>query len=152
MYHGRMRLADNKTIRIAAAIIEDHRGRLLFVRKSGTEIFMQAGGKIEPHETALCALRRELDEEIGLSCSYDTHYLGQYSAEAANEPDHFVTADLFYIRIDHQPVIRAEIAEVVWRSCAEAEDLLLAPLSRDYVLPIARAFNDGQIIVGAAAG
>jgi hypothetical protein len=38
------------TIRIAAALIDDGAGRILLVRKFGTEWFMQAGGKIEKCE------------------------------------------------------------------------------------------------------
>jgi len=49
-----------RTIWIAAALIEDGEGRLLLIRKAGTEWFMQAGGKIEDGESPLAALRREL--------------------------------------------------------------------------------------------
>ena len=41
-------------------------GRSLLVRKRGSTIFMQPGGKIESGESALDALTRELREEIGL--------------------------------------------------------------------------------------
>ena len=48
------------TIRISAALMDDDAGRLLLVRKAGTRWFMQPGGKVEPGETALSALEREL--------------------------------------------------------------------------------------------
>lgn len=48
---------------------------------------MQAGGKIENDESPLCALRRELTEEIGLVLGdEETPHLGRFSASAANEP------------------------------------------------------------------
>jgi 8-oxo-dGTP pyrophosphatase MutT (NUDIX family) len=50
------------SIRIAAGLIVDHAGRVLLVRKRGTQTFMQAGGKIEPHESPVEALARELEE------------------------------------------------------------------------------------------
>lgn len=49
-------------IRISAAVIVDAEGRILVVRKRGTTAFMQPGGKIDPGETALAAVRRELVE------------------------------------------------------------------------------------------
>jgi len=47
---------------IVAAVIVDADGRLLLVRKRGTERFMQAGGKIDAGETPAVALMRELHE------------------------------------------------------------------------------------------
>jgi 8-oxo-dGTP diphosphatase len=130
-------------IRIAAALIDDDAGRLLLVRKSGTQWFMQAGGKIEKGESALCALRRELDEEIGLRLDDEARYLGRFSAPAANEPRHVVIADIFHVRVSHTPVTRAEIAEAIWVSRTEAAAMQLAPLTRDHVLPLALTLANG---------
>jgi 8-oxo-dGTP diphosphatase len=132
----------SRTIRISAALIDDDAGRLLLVRKTGTRWFMQAGGKIEDGETAISALRRELCEEIGLSFDDDhANYLGKFSAHAANEPDHVVEADVFHIRVRHEPVIQSEIEEAVWVSSAEAEMIPLAPLTRDCILPLSVALS-----------
>ncbi|WP_420139902.1 NUDIX hydrolase [Sphingomonas sp.] len=127
------------TIRIAAALIDDAAGRLLLVRKTGTQWFMQAGGKIEDGEDALSALRRELEEEIGLSySSEEPRYLGRYSAPAANEPHFIVEADIYHIRVEHIPDTRAEIEEALWVSHAEALAMPLALLTRERVLPLSR--------------
>jgi 8-oxo-dGTP pyrophosphatase MutT (NUDIX family) len=127
-----------RKIRIAAALIDDDRGRLLLVRKAGTPWFMQAGGKIEAGESAVAALERELREEIGLSIEgLCPRHLGCFSAPAANEPGYLVEAEIFHVRISHTPVANAEIADVVWVGLAQAEGMQLAPLTRDYVLPLA---------------
>ena len=129
----------SRTIRIAAALIDDGAGHLLLVRKEGTEWFMQAGGKIENGESPVSALRRELDEEIGLTLTDDdVRYLGCYSAPAANEPGHTVEADIFHVRMRHVPDMRSEIEEAVWVDHATAAALPLAPLTRDYILPLFR--------------
>ncbi len=129
-----------RTIRIAAALIDDDAGRLLLVRKAGTQWFMQAGGKIEDGESALAALKRELSEEIGLSLIDDnTRHLGRFSASAANEPNHIVEAEVFHVRVQHDPVTRSEIEEAVWVSPSEAETMQLAPLTRDHILPLVRS-------------
>jgi 8-oxo-dGTP pyrophosphatase MutT (NUDIX family) len=130
-------------IPIAAALIDDDRGRILLVRKAGTVTFMQPGGKIEPGETALAALRRELDEELGLAIDpATTRYLGRFTAPAANEPGHLVEAELFSLRSTHAGTLAAEIEEAIWVDPAAVDGLELAPLTSVHVLPIARA---GQV-------
>jgi len=131
--------ATGRTIRIAAALIDDEAGRLLLVRKTGTRWFMQAGGKVEAGESALAALQRELAEEIGLEvCTQDVRYLGCFSASAANERNTIVEAELFHIRVRVAPMAQAEIAEAIWVGAADAAGLPLAPLTRYVVLPLAR--------------
>jgi len=128
-------------IRIAAALIDDDAGRLLLVRKAGSEWFMQAGGKIEDGESPVSALLRELSEEIGLvlRAEEDARYLGCYSAPAANEPGRTVEAEIFHVRTQHDPATRSEIEEAVWVDQAAAMALCLAPLTRDHILPLFRA-------------
>jgi 8-oxo-dGTP pyrophosphatase MutT (NUDIX family) len=129
---------DLPVIRIAAALIQDDRGRLLLVRKAGTRAFMQAGGKIEPGETPFSALRRELAEELGLAIEPAAAvYLGRFVAPAANEPGHLVEAELFRLRTNEAGAMAAEIAEAVWVDRIDAGKLELAPLTRDHVLTIA---------------
>ena len=95
-----MTQSDWPFIRIAAGLIIDGAGRVLVVRKRGTQTFMQAGGKIEPHESPYDALVRELQEEIGLRLEREPEYLGQFVAEAANEMNRKVQAEVFYIQAD----------------------------------------------------
>lgn len=131
-------MAEN-TITIAAALIDNDHGQLLLVRKRGTEAFMQAGGKIEPEETALIALQRELKEEIGLTIGDgQARYLGTFSASAANEENCTVRAAVFHIRAQHTPIPRFEIGEALWLTREEAERLPLAPLTRDYIIPLSQ--------------
>ena len=97
-------------LRIAAAIITDATGRTLLVRKRGTTAFMQAGGKIEPGESALQALARELQEEVGLDVDLDaTEYLGSFRAEAANEDETVIRAEVFAMSTDRIVVPGNEI-------------------------------------------
>jgi 8-oxo-dGTP diphosphatase len=127
-------------IRIAAALIDDGAGNMLLVRKAGTTAYMQAGGKIEPGETPIEALRRELAEEIGLAIT-DACALGRFEAPAANEPGRVVEAELFHLTAPHDPAIAAEIEEAIWVEIARAGDLPLAPMTREHVLPIALALG-----------
>ncbi|MBX9827487.1 MAG: NUDIX domain-containing protein [Xanthobacteraceae bacterium] len=133
-----MTLQSPPSIRIAAGLIVDCAGRVLLVRKRGTLTFMQAGGKIEPHESPAQALARELEEELGIRVPPDApEYLGEFTAPAANETQHIVKAACFYIRVDLAVTPAAEIEEAVWVAPSDVS-LPLAPLTRDHLLPIAR--------------
>lgn len=135
-----MAAAPPRTIRIAAALIDDDRGRLLLVRKAGTRWFMQAGGKIVGDESPLSALHRELREELGLSLADgDARYLGRFSAPAANEPDSLVEAEIFHIRVTEAPAASAEIAEAIWVGRDAADAMPLAPLTLHHILPLSLA-------------
>ena len=122
-------------IRIAAAVISNQEGRVLLVRKQGTRFFMQPGGKIGEGETEVQALARELREELGCTLT-NAEFLGVLSASAANEPEHIVEAMLYRAEIAGGIVAAAEIAELAWVDPAMPGNLVLAPLTRDEVLPL----------------
>jgi 8-oxo-dGTP pyrophosphatase MutT (NUDIX family) len=126
-------------IRIAAALILDSAGRALLVRKRGTAAFMQAGGKIEPGEAPLDALRRELREELEIELAAEPEHLGRFSAPAANEEGRVVEAEIFHLPFSGEVFPAAELEEVRWVDPA-APAVLLAPLTRDHVLPLAQRF------------
>jgi 8-oxo-dGTP pyrophosphatase MutT (NUDIX family) len=126
--------SQHPVVHIAAAVIRDAHGRFLLVRKRGTNTFMQAGGKIEAGEQPVAALVRELEEELGLVVQPgDLRYLGQFEAEAANEPGHFVCAELFEAPLANAVSAAAEIAELIWLAPTDADLPPLAPLTTRHV-------------------
>ena len=130
--------APGAVLRIAAAVIRDEAGRVLVVRKRGTEAFMQPGGKLEPGEAPERALVRELEEELGLVVSpADLAVVGRFDAVAANEADTRVDAWVYDAPLTGEPVAAAEIAELRWIDPAD-ESLPLAPLHLEVVAPHVR--------------
>lgn len=127
------------TLGIAAAVLLDAAGRLVLVRKRGTDLFMQPGGKIAPGETAPQALLRELGEELGLMLSpADLTPLGRFTAPAAHEPGWQIRAELFLARTDAEPAPHAEIDSVIAVTADQAATLPLAALTELHVLPLMR--------------
>jgi len=124
-------------IRIVAALIVDDRGHVLLVRKRGTDVFMQPGGKYEPGESAPDALVRELNEELGIvALPADLDYLGYFEADAANEAGHVVEAEVFRLAVTGEVSPLAEIEELIWHDIANPGDTLVAPLSVDKIFPL----------------
>ncbi|MEZ5088030.1 MAG: NUDIX domain-containing protein [Tessaracoccus sp.] len=83
-------------IRVSAVVLRDAHGRILMVRKRGTTMWMNPGGKPEPGESAAECAAREVGEELGLRL--DPHHLlplGEFAAPAANEAGFTVVADVF---------------------------------------------------------
>lgn len=125
-----------KTLKIAAACLLDATGRLLIVRKRGTQMFILPGGKIEPDEAPLDALKRELHEELGLEMrSSSLQPLGHFYSRAANEPDHNVEADIFLGQLQDAITAKAEIEAFEWLVLDARHQYELAPLLREQVVP-----------------
>jgi 8-oxo-dGTP diphosphatase len=129
---------DRSPIKVVAALISDEAGRVLLVRKRGTAAFMQPGGKRDPGEEDVAALSREIAEELGCNLVRESiRALGKFEANAANEPGRRVHASLYGIDVIGEIAPGREIDETVWVDPASPPDIVLAPLTRDHVLPLA---------------
>lgn len=131
-------MSNNQDICIAAAILTDEFGRCLLVRKRGTTHFIQPGGKMEPNESPVAALTRELQEELNLNLmGQDFSYVGRFTDKAINEPGRVVIAEIYHSVLtasDIQPA--AEIEEVIWYPTDGSKSLLLAPLTENHLMPL----------------
>jgi 8-oxo-dGTP diphosphatase len=129
---------DAGTIKIVAALICDDAGRVLLVRKRGTTAFMQPGGKRDPGEDDTAALAREIAEELGCSVvRASIRPLGEFNAIAANEPGFRVQACLYGVDVTGDITPGREIDATIWIDPAAPPDIVLAPLTREHVLPLA---------------
>lgn len=130
-------MAEAPTITVTALCLLDDDGRLLLVRKRGTALFMQPGGKPEPGETPAETGVRELSEELGLTVHPGAlALLGTWQGPAANEADTRLVATVFLCPLTAEPVPAAEIEELAWLDLGDAAGRQdLAPLLTDYVVP-----------------
>lgn len=140
-------MAEGKAITIAAAIILDRNKRMLVVRKRGSSVFQQPGGKIDLGETPEMAVRREVAEEIAITFAPSAiALLGVFSAPAANEPGYIVTAHIFAAQTAEMPVATAEIDEIAWLDLDNPDTLPLAKLSRCEGVSLARKLADKRSV------
>jgi len=126
-----------EVIHVSAALIVDDAGRLLVVRKRGTTVFMQPGGKPHAGETPAQTLSRELAEELGAIVPPDElEPLGSFTAAAANEAGATVIAEVFRARLRGPVAAAAEIAELRWIHPREFPTTALAPLITEHMVAL----------------
>ena len=123
-------------IPIVAAVILDAECCVLLVRKRGSAIFIQPGGKREAGEASLDTLQRELREELGVAISLSkVERLGEFEAEAVHEPGHRVIAEVYLVVIEGTVVAGAEIEELCWVCLDKPAHVSVAPLSERQIFP-----------------
>jgi 8-oxo-dGTP diphosphatase len=121
---------------VSAVCVFDDAGRLLTVRKRGTDKFMHPGGKPEAGETAAQAASRELLEEVGIAVLPEQlRLMGVWIAAAANEAATDIEATVYAAPGVWSAHPSAEIAEIRWLDLNAELPEDLAPLLTDHILP-----------------
>ena len=130
-----------RIITVSAVLFQRPDGRVLTVRKRGTEMFMLPGGKPESGESEADCARREVHEELGVELEpRDIAPFGTWDAPAANEADATVRASVFrasaIASATASPRVQAEIEELRWIHPVDGiDDPAEAPLNRERVFP-----------------
>lgn len=121
---------------VSAVDLRDAEGRVLTVRKRGTDSFMHPGGKPEPGETpAHCAVR-EVEEELGLGLDPERlEHVAVHRTAAANEAGRPLIASVFRhpaLEGESRPDVipAAEIEEIRWVDARQPLPEDSAPLLR----------------------
>lgn len=121
--------------KVGIAVVED--GKILVVRKRGTDVFILPGGKPEGDESDLETLARELDEELG--CSMEHPDLnGVFVDNAAELSDSVVVVRLYTAKLVGDPKPQSEIEELSWTSLDGLCSRPLAPSIKNKIIPYLR--------------
>ncbi len=113
MWHlknGLLSLLKQRTVGARALLIRDD--MVLLVKHSYIPGWYTAGGGVEPGESGLEALKRELHEEVGVTLATPPEILGFYHSTNEGHDDYII----LYICRDFTliPVISPEIATLAW--------------------------------------
>ncbi|MGO1591611.1 MAG: NUDIX hydrolase [Ancrocorticia sp.] len=104
-------------IRVGAVVLRNGEGDVLTVRKQGATLFQLPGGKPEGDETMRQTVVREAAEEVGVQLDpAQLEFLGDYTAQAANEPGHEVSGAIYTYpgELAEEFSPHSEIRELKW--------------------------------------
>ncbi|WP_052657439.1 NUDIX domain-containing protein [Thalassospira sp. HJ] len=118
-----------KVIETANWILRDGEN-ILSVRSHGRDRFYLPGGKIDPGETAREAIKREINEELGVKLVPGTlRQLGTFAGQGHNQPDDaIIRMTCFTGTYTGTLAPASEIAELRWLSPRDRH--LLAPMGQ----------------------
>jgi 8-oxo-dGTP pyrophosphatase MutT (NUDIX family) len=118
-------------------------GKVLLARSEGDLHFQIPGGKIEPGETDLQALVREIKEELALSLDAEqATYLDTFAAPAAGRTNVLVEVRLYEADITVEPQASSEIAELIWQEPAHPT-VACSDVVRLHILPFLARRSQG---------
>lgn len=101
-----------------------------------TTMFLLPGGKIEPGETDVACLVREIREELSCGLAEESLQLvGEYTDVAASHPDRDVMIRLYRGTLVGEPRPASEIAKLHWVGKASLNHPDLSPLLKRKVIP-----------------
>ena len=134
MYNGLM--SDVIHIHKAAGILIQDR-KLLVERSKGKEFFIAPGGSIEPGETAVEALVRELKEEFKIVVKpEDLSVFGTFRAFAAGQEHRVVEMQVFNVaRWQGAPTADNEVEEIRWVTSQPEAGIKLGSIFEHEVIP-----------------
>ena len=130
----------NKLVKkVSGIIIKDK--KLLLVSSNGRPFFWPPGGHIDENESAEDALRRELEEELGITCTSMTPYCTYLSEKEEDNSQREVQN--FLVEYDGEPHPCSEIDRIMWLSRDNfiVDDSSIQLGTKNHLIP--RLFNDG---------
>ena len=139
-----MQTADTTPIRVVAAVVRRY-GRVLVCQRPGHKrhggLWEFPGGKIEPGESVLDAMRRELAEELGATVTS----VEEMEFSFADPGSEFVIE--FYPAVIEGELRCREHTAFAWAQPEELLKLPLAPSDREFALHVNSDSTGGPVAV-----
>ncbi len=125
-----------RIVKVGLCLMRD--GAVLLARSKGDRHFQIPGGKIEPGESDIEALTREVMEELSVALDpARIDFMAAFEAPAAGRPDTLLELRLYVAATPGEPRASSEIEALHWQpltgQLAECSEMV-----RDHILPYLR--------------
>jgi 8-oxo-dGTP diphosphatase len=127
--------------KVGLAVFRDH--KIIMARHQKNEvIYFNLGGKIEPGESDLECLQREVREEASTEIDpASIEFLAEFKAPAHGHPDTTIRLRLYRGELLGEPVPASEIAEFRYFD-STYNPRHFTPVTRDYTFPWLKQHGD----------
>lgn len=123
---------DSMIIKCAGVILDN--GKLLVVRKKGSDVFLSPGGKVERGESLQDCVIREIKEEIDVNVK-NLRFMGTYTSQSAIE-NSGITLHAWFVEYSGIATASSEIEEIRWIGLDDIEaGVKIGSIFLDYVIP-----------------
>jgi 8-oxo-dGTP diphosphatase len=123
--------------KVALAVFKE--GRIIMARNHNKTAFFNLGGKIEPGESDIDCLQREVMEEAAAHVDVSSlKFLAEFEAPPYNRPHDILRMRLYEGRLQDEPTPSAEVAELQYFD-SSVDPHLLTPITRDHIFPWLKA-------------
>ncbi|MDF3918511.1 NUDIX domain-containing protein [Salinicola salarius] len=123
-------------IKCAGVILEN--GKLLVVRKKGSDVFLSPGGKVEQGEPLQDCVVRELKEETDIDVR-DLRFMGSYLSQSAIE-DKRIILHAWFVNYSGVATASSEIEEIRWIGLGDIEaGMKIGSIFLDHIIPSLKA-------------
>ncbi|MDD5732105.1 MAG: NUDIX hydrolase [Patescibacteria group bacterium] len=129
----------NEITKIVGSMINE-KGELLILKKFGSDICVNPGGRVEENETHIETLKRTLKEKLGVDLISAEFYGSFHSDKAMHDPDSSLQIHAYVVKWDGEIKPVGKIEQAIWldRESLESKKYNVAPQILEQIIPALR--------------
>lgn len=118
----------------------NEKGELLILKKYGSDICVNPGGRVEDGETHIETLKRTLKAKLGIDLVSAEFYGSFHSEKAMHEPDHSLQIHAYVVKWKGDIKSQGKIEQAIWldKESLENKEYDIAPQILEQIIPALR--------------
>lgn len=128
--------------KIVGSMINE-KGEFLVLKKYGSDICVNPGGRVKGEETHIDTLKRTLKEKLGINLVSAEFYGSFHSEKAMHDPDHSLQIHAYVVKWKGEIKPQGKIEQAIWldKESLESKKYNVAPQILEQIIPALREKN-----------